>query len=520
MRIGMFLTIVLVNIAGWETNAISGSAPLAESIARADSAYRSLPAMLAAYNAAVREICEDMQTTGVSEFKSSLKNLGVSFKSPKVRLPLRHVEVPPPPDVAQPSEAGVPVVAGYDTRAAPLYPPEGLFVDATAIYDRPAEHPRFSIRYATTEVMLKGRTYRLAINPTGAGDHLKLRAKQLAKSGFAGMIHPASMSRKPQIYLLDPYDPNKIPILMVHGLQSTPVAFATLVNALRSDPEIREKYQIWQFYYASGTPVLANGAELRDSLAETAHKVDPKDRDAATKRIVVLGHSMGGVISHTLVSSSQSRVWASVFRVPPAQLKGDPEAVRELVHVLYFRRNPRVARVVFMAAPHRGSSVADSFVGMLGNLLTRVPPLPERGLSQLARANPNAMRPEAAAFFEGGRFSAVRTLSPRSTALIAVSELPIEVPYHSVMGQLHPGPKERGSDGVVPYWSSHLPGAQSELIVRGGHGVIDNPDAIREFIRILHLEQRPKKHGPVNTESQTDSRSPSLFAFAALEKAS
>jgi hypothetical protein len=141
--------------------------------------------------------------------------------------------------------------------------------------------------------------------------------------------------------------------------------------------------------------------------------------------------------------------------------------------------------------------MADSFVGMLGNLLTRVPPLPERGLSQLARANPNAMRPEAAAFFERGRFSAVRTLSPRSTALIAVSELPIEVPYYSIIGQLHPGPKERGSDGVVPYWSSHLPGAQSELIVRSGHGVIDNPDAIRESIKILHLEQRPKPHGPV-----------------------
>jgi hypothetical protein len=46
--------------------------------------------------AAVREICEGMQTTGVSEFKSNLKNLGVSFESPNVRLPLRHVEVPPP----------------------------------------------------------------------------------------------------------------------------------------------------------------------------------------------------------------------------------------------------------------------------------------------------------------------------------------------------------------------------------------------------------------------------------------
>ena len=136
-NLGVFLTIVLVNVAGWETNAVSGSAPLAESIAKADSAYRSLPAMLAAYNAAVREICQDMQTTGVSEFKSSLQNLGVSFESPKVRLPLRHVEVPPPPASGRPAEAGVPVVAGYDTREASLYPPEGLFVDATAISTAP-----------------------------------------------------------------------------------------------------------------------------------------------------------------------------------------------------------------------------------------------------------------------------------------------------------------------------------------------------------------------------------------------
>jgi hypothetical protein len=85
----------------------------------------------------------------------------------------------------------------------------------------------------------------------------------------------------------------------------------------------------------------------------------------------------------------------------------------------------------------------------------------------------------------------VRTLSPRSTALIALSKLPIEVPYHSVIGQQHPGPKERGSDGVVPYWSSHLDRPQSELIVRSGHGVFSNPDAVRETIRILHVALRP-----------------------------
>ena len=70
-----------------------------------------------------------------------------------------------------------------------------------------------------------------------------------------------------------------------------------------------------------------------------------------------------------------------------------------------------------------------------------------------------------------------------------LSKLPIEAPYHSVVGQQRPGPKERGSDGVVPYGSSHLDGAQSESIVRGGHGVFSNSDAVLETIRILHLEQ-------------------------------
>lgn len=146
--------------------------------------------------------------------------------------------------------------------------------------------------------------------------------------------------------------------------------------------------------------------------------------------------------------------------------------------------------MIFMAAPHRGSPIADSLAGLIGNSLTREAPMLEHGFSQLARSNPQAMTPEAAVYYRG-RFSAVRTLSPRSPALIAVSKLPIEVPYHSVIGQHYSGPKDRGSDGVVPYWSSHLDGSQSELIVRSGHGVIiSNRDALGETIRILHVEDR------------------------------
>ncbi|HEY5778450.1 MAG TPA: alpha/beta fold hydrolase, partial [Terrimicrobiaceae bacterium] len=309
-------------------------------------------------------------------------------------------------------------------------------------------------------------------------------------SGFISMIRPSSVRRKPQIYLLDPYDPAKTPLLMVHGLQSTPVAFAQLVDALRSDPEVRAKYQLWQFYYPSGSPVLANAADLRESLDRTIRALDPENRSAAARRIVLLGHSMGGVISHTLVSSSGNALWSSVFRVPSSRLKGDPAAIRNLSRILNFEKNPRVARVIFMAAPHRGSPMADSFIGWMGNSLARLSPMEETGFSSLSWQNPGAMMPAAAVFYDGGRFSAVRTLSPKSTALVALAGRPISVPYHSIIGQKNRGSKERGSDGVVPYWSSHLGGARSELIVRSGHGVIGNAEAIAEVIRILHEEDR------------------------------
>jgi pimeloyl-ACP methyl ester carboxylesterase len=483
-----FVARLLLEGAGAATN--SGAAPpsLAASVESADSAYRHLPASLPAYNLAVREICAAMEAENTTQFVSSLHQLGVAFASPQVALPLDHAEISGPPLGSNAMQAGIPLLLGYQTKRAPLYPPEGLFVDATAIYDRTNGQRRFAILSGTSEVKLNGHTYTLAADHTAAGDYLKLRAKRLAKSGFASMIRPFAVSRKPQIYLLDPYDPNKIPLLMVHGLQSTPVAFAALVNALRQDPEIRAQYQVWQFYYANGTPVLFNAQELRSSLDETLHTLDPKDHDAATKRIVVLGHSMGGVISHTLVSSSQNRLWSSVFRVPPARVKGDRAAIQELERLLIFRRNPRVVRVIFMAAPHRGSPMADSFIGFMGNSLTRLDPMLEYGFGRLARENREAMTPQAEIFYPRGRFSAVRTLSPENPALIALSELPIEVPYHSVIGQHHRGPKKAGSDGVVPYWSSHLNGAQSEVIVRSGHAVLTNLDAVRETIRILHLE--------------------------------
>ena len=71
----------------------------------------------------------------------------------------------------------------------------------------------------------------------------------------------------------------------------------------------------------------------------------------------------------------------------------------------------------------------------------------------------------------------------------AVNKLPITpgIPYHSIMGDRGRGDTPNSSDGIVPYWSSHLDGAKSELIVNSDHGAQYNPQAIQEVGRILKL---------------------------------
>ena len=212
------------------------------------------------------------------------------------------------------------------------------------------------------------------------------RARRVAQSGLTNLLHP-EVRAKGGDCSHPPYDPNKIPILLVHGLQSTPVTFLQLVNALESDPEIARRFQFWHFYYSTGTPVLLNALRLREQLERTVHIVDPNDDDFATHRIIVLGHSMGGLLAHTLVSSSGDRLWKSLFVVPPEQLRGNPETIRRLQRAFFFRRNPRVVRAIFVATPHRGSAMADSWIGGLAKSLIRLPNELQTGLTEIAEEN-------------------------------------------------------------------------------------------------------------------------------------
>jgi pimeloyl-ACP methyl ester carboxylesterase len=277
---------------------------------------------------------------------------------------------------------------------------------------------------------------------------------------------------------------------MVHGLQSTAVSLYNLVNDLSADPVLHARYQIWVYHYPTGNPVLQNAAVLRRILKETLHKIDPKGTDFATNQLVVLGHSMGGIMTHTLLSDSGYSIWDSVISVRPETFSCDSKT-RSVVDALFlFEREKRVRRAILIAVPHRGSPIADNWIGSLGQSLYRADREVREALRSVLENHLDQINPYIVRLVKEGKLSSIRTLSASTPTLMALATIPPAVPFHSIIGQRNRGPAHAGNDGIVAYTSSHLERAESELIVRYGHETFLHPDAVAEIKRILyaHLE--------------------------------
>jgi hypothetical protein len=464
-------------------------------IAEAAVAYRTLGTNhVAAYNEAMASVARQIDGETPDELRSELDSIGVTLDQPHINLPLAHYYLAPRSGLANDSgQVGIPMLLDYDTRKAPLYPRDGLVISATAVYRVRTGEPRLSLLTGSTRVELNGSTYPLSIDDVAPINFMARRGHHVARSGLSYMLHSSAIGERAGIILTEPYDPNKKIVLMVHGLQSTPFAFVDLLKAIRLDPELRQHFQVWTFLYATGTPILFNALELRQQLEKTICAVDPHDHDFATRHIVVLGHSMGGIIAHTLVSSSGEKLWNALFTVPASRLRGDEESIRGFDQRLHFHRNRRVVRAIFIATPHRGSKLASSWIGHVANSLIRLPTSLRTAIVDVANENANVARPEAKVYHNQLNFSAVRMLSPHDPVLSTLAQLPIAVPFHSIIGQHHPGPIETSSDGVVTYTSSHLEGAASELVVQSDHGVPNKPAAQAEVKRILRLELQARR---------------------------
>jgi pimeloyl-ACP methyl ester carboxylesterase len=296
------------------------------------------------------------------------------------------------------------------------------------------------------------------------------------------------------IHMLEPYQPGKIPVVLVHGLLSSPLTWAPVFNELQADPELRKRFQFLVTFYPTGNPYIATAADLRRDLDKFRNDLDPEHKDAALDNMVFIGHSMGGLISKLLTVDSGDDFWRQVDNRPFSDLTLRPETRAELQRIYFFKRESCVRRVIFLGTPHHGSLLSPSPLGRLGDDLVRLPKNLVDAAKDVAAENPG--QPVIQAFQRVS--TSVDLLAPNAPALelLASRPHPTGVHYHSVVGvlppskrtfleRLLPGASEEG-DGIVPYTSAHLDDAESELIVPADHfHVHQHPLAVLEIRRIL-----------------------------------
>ena len=379
-------------------------------------------------------------------------------------------------------------------------PDEGVFDPATAVLRFSPRGPVASgtiqrvdlVFYNptfTTHVSLGARSLPLAADFTMPWAALLAHSRPLAKTRWSSLVRPGRTARPHRLYLMEPYSADRIPIVMVHGLHATTLTWKQLTNELMGDPTIHRRYQIWHYLYPTGLPFLNSAADFRDDLEEVRRVVDPKGVDFATQNMVVIGHSMGGLLARTLVTETGEALWDSTFGIPFSQLDPGVEEVLELDRTFHFHPKPYVKRVIFMAVPHRGSKKVEGLVGRFLAGRVHLPEEYDELMDGLHVAAPDLLKPSAARLFRRGYPNSIRALSPRTDALIALADLPITpgVPVHTIIGDRGLGGGANSSDGTVPYSSAHLEAAESELVVPSGHHLPRNAEAIAEVKRILLL---------------------------------
>ncbi|GMV93087.1 MAG: hypothetical protein AMXMBFR82_28650 [Candidatus Hydrogenedentota bacterium] len=314
---------------------------------------------------------------------------------------------------------------------------------------------------------------------------------ELERTAYIGLLRADRVAEDGGLYMLEPYQPGKIPVVMIHGLVSSPLTWAEMLNDLRGQPELRERYQFWFYQYPTAYPFAYPASQLRNALREVRENFDPEHNDAAFDDMVLIGHSMGGLIAKMLVQDSGDAVWGAIARKPLDELHASPEVQAAIRDVFYFEPQPFVKRVIFISTPHRGSSLSKSILGTAVSLLIAVPKTLLEEVWSFIDTNPGALREDV----KKRRLTSIANLSPDNPVIEVLQEIPIapEVTYHTIVGNVAEKPDEEMTDGVVPYTSSHLEGAASEKIVEAGHSAHYHPLAILEVRRILqeHLQTLP-----------------------------
>lgn len=389
---------------------------------------------------------------------------------------------------------GLPCVAWFRAdaeflRGEPGVPPAGMAVPVTALLTFDAEGAgqwRFVRTMQRDRWPVDGRERRLAADYSAPLAMIIARGTNRSFD-LVSLFRPQEHLHRAGLYQFQPFDPDKTPVVFVHGLMSRPETWRIMVNELLADRDIRTNYQFWFFLYPTGLPVWKSAAELRAELDRFNRGLSPRAvtraQRARLRDKVLVGHSMGGLVSSLQVREGGEALWARFSKVPIADLPVGETARRRIGELMVFAPRTDVSRVIFAGVPHRGSPLAlrPGARFFAAQVRFALPEIQRYRALLLAKAHEEVRR-DLEEPANSIRF--LREDSPLLQAILAAPRNP-RVRLHSIIGDRGRNDAPSGGDGIVPYRSAHYPGADSEKIVPSGHDVHEHPDGVREVARIL-----------------------------------
>jgi len=408
------------------------------------------------------------------------------------------------------SGLGVTAVAFRDRGDANIEPftPKHKFASATIVM-RPNSHLDSNPSDAmvieiydplrTSQIEVNGQSIPLAADYTAP---LKAALANTSNRDILRAFLQPGQTRPDEsgLFMLERYQPGKIPVLFVHGLLSDRYTWANFVNEMRYQPDLMAQFQIWSYQYPTGEPFLRSAARLRRELADLRQMIDPAGVDLALNQTVMVGHSMGGLITKLQITSTQDDLWRAVASRSIDEIVIDPDGRSNLMEMLFFEPSPMISRAIFIGTPHRGSAFAQRAIGRFGSLLVREPEELRQRHRAVMQANPGVFSDEVSHRLP----TSIDLLNPSSDLLRAIASIPTDpaVQTHSIVGSWRWMIGNGDSDGVVPVKSARTDDVITERVVIEKHTELPhNPDVIDEVFKILREHSLVQQFAPIEMDA-------------------
>ncbi|WP_201565658.1 triacylglycerol lipase [Psychrobacter sp. CMS30] len=298
--------------------------------------------------------------------------------------------------------------------------------------------------YRSESANILGDDYPLAAN-FSAGYGLWLAENQLDGVGYLNLITRQKEASLPKLFMLEPYDPDKRVIIMLHGLASSPATWVNLTNDIFNDDKLRNNYQVWQIFYPTNLPILENRYQIQKLINATYEQTDPKGQNIASKNSVIISHSMGGIIARMMLSDEnlvddldrlddQNVLSMNEKRKIRDALK-ESFGQQQLRERFELKALPQVDTAVFLSSPFRGTDYADRW---FTRALRRIVYLPvglvktvTDNLATLAIQGDLAQNPLGALYLQNG----ASQLSDKSSFIQLTKDISINkrITYHSII---------------------------------------------------------------------------------------